>query len=64
MLRGGCDGEAACLGDGWDVDVEPLAGEVGKYWLCKLVRSDVVLTPLVVPAFKVFVPSSKGVGEE
>ncbi len=30
MLRGGCDGEAAGLGDGGDVDVEPLAGEVGE----------------------------------
>jgi hypothetical protein len=34
LVRGGGDGEAAGLGDGGDVDVEPLAGEVGEDGLC------------------------------
>ena len=30
MVGRGCDCEAAGLGNGGDVDVEPLAGEVGE----------------------------------
>lgn len=37
MLRGGCDGKAAGLGDGRDMHVEPLAGEVGE---CELWDDD------------------------
>lgn len=30
MVWGGCDGKATRVGDGGDVDIEPLAGEVGE----------------------------------
>jgi hypothetical protein len=37
VLRSGRDGEAAGLGNEGDIDVEPLAGEMGEGELCGMV---------------------------